>query len=139
MSTDDKTVLNETRVTAYDYVTIGNFRNVKPIKVVNLSGISQISPFLYNDDFERFALNRKVFQEMSYEIAKPIRRNDSPLEYLPTQYIAEFVKSQGYDGVEYESTLRRGGLNVALFDESLVECIDVKTIEVTNVDYTIQS
>lgn len=26
LSTDDKTVLNETRVTAYDYVTIGTFK-----------------------------------------------------------------------------------------------------------------
>lgn len=138
LSTDDKTVLNETRVTAYDYVTIGTFKNKKPIKVANISEISRVSPFLYNDEFERFALNRKVFQEMAYEIAKPIRRNDSPLEYLPTQYIAEFVKSGGYDGVEYESTLRKGGINLALFDESLVECVNVKTIEVTSVEYNIQ-
>lgn len=138
LSTDDKTVLNETRVTAYDYVTIGTFKNKKPIKVANISEISRVSPFLYNDEFERFALNRKVFQEMAYEIAKPIRRNDSPLEYLPTQYIAEFVKSEGYDGVEYESTLRKGGINLALFDESLVECVNVKTIEVTSVEYNIQ-
>lgn len=138
LSTDDKTVLNETRVTAYDYVTIGTFKNKKPIKVANISEISRVSPFLYNDEFERFALNRKVFQEMAYEIAKPIRRNDSPLEYLPTQYIAEFVKSEGYDGVEYESTLRKGGINLALFDESLVECVNVKTIEITSVEYNIQ-
>lgn len=135
LSTDDKTVLNETRVTAYDYVTIGTFKNKRPLRVANISEISRVSPFLYNDEFERFALNRKVFQEMAYEIAKPIRRNDSPLEYLPTQYIAEFVKSEGYDGVEYESTLREGGINLALFDESLVECIGVKTVEITNVKY----
>lgn len=138
LSKDDKTVLNETRVTAYDYVTIGTFKNKRPLKVVNISEISRVSPFLYNDEFERFALNRKVFQEMAYEIAKPIRRNDSPLEYLPTQYIAEFVKSEGYDGVEYESTLRKGGINLALFDESLVDCVNVKTIEVTSVEYNVQ-
>ena len=34
LSTDDKTVLNETRVTAYDYVTIGTFKNIKPLKIV---------------------------------------------------------------------------------------------------------
>ena len=138
LSTDDKTVLNETRVTAYDYVTIGTFKNKRPLRVANISEISRVSPFLYNDEFERFALNRKVFQEMAYEIAKPIRRNDSPLEYLPTQYIAEFVKSEGFDGVEYESTLNPGGTNLALFNESLVECINVKTIEITNVQYKFQ-
>ena len=138
LSTDDKTVLNETRVTAYDYVTIGTFKNIKPLKIVNISEISRVSPFLYDEDFEKYALNRKVFQDMAYEIAKPVRRNDSPLEYLPTQYIAEFVKSEGYDGVEYESTLRKGGVNLALFDESLVECVNVKTIEVTSVEYNVQ-
>ena len=137
LSTDEKTVLNETRVTAYDYVTIGEFKSKKVLKVVNLSEISRISPFLYEDDFERYALNRQVFQEMASEIAKPVRRNDSPLEYLPTQYISEFVKSQGYDGVEYESTLRKGGINIALFDESVVECISVKTIEVIDVEYVL--
>lgn len=135
LSTDEKTVLNETRVTAYDYVTIGTFKSKRSLRVANISEISRVSPFLYNDEFERFALNRKVFQEMAHEIAKPIRRNDSPLEYLPTQYIAEFVKSEGYDGVEYESTLRKNGINLALFDESLVECVNVKTIEITNVEY----
>lgn len=138
LSTDDKTVLNETRVTAYDYVTIGTFKNIKPLKIVNISEISRVSPFLYDEDFEKYALNRKVFQDMAYEIAKPVRRNDSPLEYLPTQYIAEFVKSEGYDGVEYESTLRKGGVNLALFDESLVECVNVKTMEVTSVEYIVQ-
>ena len=138
LSTDDKTVLNETRVTAYDYVTIGTFKNIKPLKIVNISEISRVSPFLYDEDFEKYALNREVFQDMAYEIAKPVRRNDSPLEYLPTQYIAEFVKSEGYDGVEYESTLRKGGVNLALFDESLVECVNVKTMEVTSVEYIVQ-
>lgn len=138
LSKDNKTVLNETRVASYDYVTIGEFKNKKSLKIANISGISRISPFLYNDNFQRYALNRNVFQEMAYEIAKPIRRNDSPLEYLPTQYIAEFVKSEGFDGVEYESTLNPGGINLALFDEALVECIDVKTIEITNVRYEFQ-
>lgn len=138
LSTDDKTVLNETRVASYDYVTIGEFKNNRSLKIANISDISRTSPFLYNDNFQRYALNRSVFQEMAYEIAKPIRRNDSSLEYLPTQYIAEFVKSEGFDGVEYESTLNPGGTNLALFNESLVECINVKTIEITNVQYKFQ-
>lgn len=61
LSTDDKTVLNETRVTAYDYVTIGTFKNIKPLKIVNISEISRVSPFLYDEDFEKYALNRKSF------------------------------------------------------------------------------
>ena len=72
---------------------------------------------------------------MAAEIAKPQRRSDSPLEYLPTQFIAEFVKAQEYDGVAYDSTLNNGGHNLAIFDENNFRCVSVKTIEVTSVEY----
>lgn len=135
MSSDDRTVLNEVRANTFDYVSIGKFKSLKDIKVVNLSGISRTSPFLYQGELEKYAANRKVFQEIAFEVAKPLRRNDSSIEYLPTQYIAEFIKSQGYDGVEYASTLREGGYNIAIFDERLFECETVHTIEVTNIQY----
>ncbi len=137
LSSDDKTVLNEVRATTFDYVTIGQFKSLRDVKVVNLSGISGTSPFLYQGELEKYAANRKVFKEIAIEVAKPLRRSDSPLEYLPTQYIAEFIKSQGYDGVEYASTLREGGYNIAIFDEKFFDCVSVNTIEVTKVQYEI--
>ena len=135
LSSDDKTVLNEIRANTFDYISIGKFKSRKDVKIVNLSGISGTSPFLFQGELEKYAANRKVFREIAIEIAKPLRRNDSTIEYLPTQYIAEFIKSQGYDGVEYASTLREGGYNIAIFDETLFECVSVNTIEVTKVQY----
>jgi hypothetical protein len=135
LSSDEKTVLNEVRASTFDYVSIGTFKLSKDIKVVNLSGISGTSPFLYEGELEKYAANRKVFREIAAEIAKPLRRSDSPIEYLPTQYIAEFIKSQGYNGVEYASTLRESGHNIAIFDEKLFECIGVRTVEVTEITY----
>ncbi|MDR1355774.1 MAG: RES domain-containing protein [Propionibacteriaceae bacterium] len=138
LSSDGTTVLNEVRANAFDYVTVGKFKSLRDIKVVNLSGISGTSPFLYQGELEKYAANRKVFQEIAIEIAKPLRRSDSPIEYLPTQYIAEFIKSQGYDGVEYASTLKEGGYNIAIFDERLLECVSVNTVEVTKIQYETQ-
>ncbi|MDR2899707.1 MAG: RES family NAD+ phosphorylase [Clostridiales bacterium] len=140
LSSDNKTVLNEVRANAFDYVTIGTFKSLRDFTVVNLSGISGTSPFLYQGELEKYAVNRKVFNEIAIEVAKPLRRSDSPLEYLPTQYIAEFIKSrsfknQNYDGVEYASTLREGGYNIAIFNDKLFECISVNTIEVTKIQY----
>ena len=135
LSSDCETVLHEVRATTHDYITIGEFRLQRDIEVVNLSGFSNTSPFLYQGEIEKYAANRKVFQEIALELAKPLRRNDSPLEYLPTQYIAEFIKSQGYDGVEYASTLRQGGHNLAVFNEELFECTSVNTIEISKIVY----
>ena len=138
LSSDAKTVLNEVRAIAFDYITIGEFQSTRDIKVVNLSDVTHTSPFIYDGELEQFAANRKVFQVIAAEIAKPLRRNDSPLEYLPTQYIAEYIKSENYDGVEYASTLRQGGYNLAIFDEKLFSCINVQTIEVSEVLYSTQ-
>jgi len=135
LSSDPITVLNEVRASVYDYITIGTFQCSRDIKVVNLSGVGRTSPFLYVGEFEKFAANRKVFHEIAAEIAKPLRRSDSLLSYLPTQYIAEFIKSQGYDGVEYDSTLSHGGLNIAIFDEELFECVETQTVEVSKISY----
>lgn len=96
LSLDKETVLNETRASSLDFVTIGKFRLNQKAKIVNLSEISKISPFLFIDDLEQYAVNRKVFQEIALEISKPLRRSDSSLEYLPTQFITEFIKSKGY-------------------------------------------
>ena len=136
LSSNDETILYETRANVYDYITIGEFIAKRDLKLVDLSGFSQISPFAYEESFlERFAINRNVLHDISQEISKPVRRHDSPFEYLPTQYISEFIKSQGYDGVAYESTIKKGSYNFALFDESLVECTKVNTVEIQSIEY----
>ncbi|WP_317696813.1 RES family NAD+ phosphorylase [Xylocopilactobacillus apis] len=135
LSLDSETVLNETRASSLDFVSVGSFKSKKDIKIIDLTKFSEISFTFFEDSLEEFAVNSKVLKDIALEIAKPLRRNDSPLEYLPTQYITEFIKSKGYDGVKYASTLRSKGYNVAVFDESLLECFDVRTIEITDVKY----
>lgn len=85
-------MLNETRVNLFDYVTIGKFRAKRDLRVVNPSGLLNISPFDYVDSLERFALNRDIFRELSIEIAKPLRRSDGTLEYLPTNLFRNLLK-----------------------------------------------
>ena len=41
LSTDDKTVLNETRVNVFDYVSIGEFQAKRTINIINLSEITK--------------------------------------------------------------------------------------------------
>jgi hypothetical protein len=135
LSSDRETVLHEVRASTFDYVTIGEFQPRQNVKVVNLSGIATISPFVYPDGLERYIANRNVFKEIASELAKPLRRNDSSTEYLPTQFIAEFIKSEKYDGVEYASSLNEGGYNLAFFQPDMFECLNVQTIEVSKITY----
>lgn len=69
------------------------------------------------------------------------RRSDSPLDYVPTQYITDFVKSiihdgnPEYAGIEYKSVMHNGGYNLALFDPDLFECIQTEVYAIDTIDY----
>ena len=46
-----------------------------------------------------------LFKDLSYLFSKPISKDDDTLDYIPTQYIAEFAKKIGYDGIIFSSSL----------------------------------
>lgn len=102
-------------------------------KLISKSVIPVIEPI---KQIESLSANTKIFRDIANEIAKPLRRNDSALAYLPTQFITEFIKSNGYAGVAYTSTMRTEGINVAVFDESIFECVAVHTVEINNISYS---
>ncbi|MCL2547479.1 MAG: RES family NAD+ phosphorylase [Oscillospiraceae bacterium] len=132
-----KTALAEIRAATFDFVTIGTFENCQEYNIVDFSAIDAASPFLFDGNLEQFAANKNVLKEIAAEIAKPLRRSDSHLEYLPTQFISEFIKSKDYAGVEYKSTLNPDGYNLAMFDTESFICHHVQTISVTEINYII--
>jgi len=74
---------------------------------------------------------------ISQEIAKPLRRHDSELDYLPTQYISDYIKSQGFDGVEYMSTMREGGFNLAVFAcNNSFSCTKTTVYRIKSISYS---
>lgn len=72
---------------------------------------------------------------IAQEIAKPLR-NGNVLDYLPTQYISDFIRSKGYDGIEYRSTMSKKGTNLAVFDPSVFNCTDTSTYNVQSISYS---
>ena len=102
-------------------------------KNVSATALSRGVPLAEKDCL---AANIRAFSDIAREIAKPLRRNDSSLEYLPTQFITEFIKSKGYAGVSYTSTMGTGGTNIAVFDESLFECKSVHVVEISSIEYS---
>lgn len=136
-----KTTLYEIRAGVYDYVTIGTFELLEDIEVINLADIDKISPFFaanaYGIDFLRQAVNADNLKVISNEIAKPLRRHDSSLDYLPTQYISDFIKSKTYAGIEYASTMCPGGINTAIFDEkpSFIKCVKTEVYDIKSLEY----
>jgi hypothetical protein len=138
LASDCMTTVHEIRARDFDYISVGQFVAVNNLKIVDLAHIDKISPFSQGEfDGEWFAINMPILKKIGKEIAKPLRRQDSELDYLPSQYIADFVKSLGYDGICYRSTLYSEGLNYAIFDPKKFKCTNVKLIKVENLRYEI--
>lgn len=140
LASNEMTTLHEIRAGAYDYVSVGKFILKQNIDIVDLTNIDKISVFT-GLDCTQHAINKEHLRKISYEIAKPLRRNDSPLDYLPTQYISDFIKSIEHDGkkeycgIEYKSTMCSSGYNLAIFDENLFKCESVSVYHVNDLKY----
>jgi hypothetical protein len=128
------TAINEIRAGIYDYVAVGKFVLNEDIEVVDLTMVDQISPFQGIDNTIH-AVNKKHLQKISVDIAKPLRRYDSLLDYLPTQYISDFIKSKNFAGIEYKSTMNKSGYNLAIFNEKLFECTAVDVYDIRELKY----
>lgn len=136
LSNNIMTTLHEIRARDFDYVSVASFKPCRELKIVDLSNLDNISPFSQGSfDYEWFAINMSILKKISTEIAKPLRRQDSDLDYLPAQYISDFVKSLGFDGICYRSSLNKDGLNYAFFDYKKFKCIDVQLYHIKSMFY----
>jgi len=129
-----ETTLYETRASLFDYVSVGEFRLKEDIKILDLRNPDyDIVPWSENDSVELFIIYASFIKTLQEEISLPIRKQDKELDYIPTQYISEYIKSLGFDGVEYQSSLDSKGHNLAIFNPDKFECIDTKVYDINSI------
>lgn len=136
LSSKLKTTFHEVRAGVHDYVTVAEFRILKELKVIDFTLLDKISPFIdENFDETLYIINRQNLSRIHREILKPLRTGESDLNYLPTQYIVDYIRSLGYEGIKYDSSRDREGFNLALFSEEKVVCEKVNLFKIDSVHY----
>jgi hypothetical protein len=141
LASDLNTTIHEIRAGFFDYVSVGRFELTQDIVVVDLKAINNISPFIDDFDFLEHAINKDHLNKINMEIGRTLRRDDSVLDYIPTQYIADFIKSISYhgkpeySGIEYNSTINPSGQNLAIFYPELFTCTDVEIYHINGLQY----
>lgn len=130
-----ETTLYETRSSLFDYVSVGTFKVKeeveKDLRVVNLSSDTYDVFYLAEkESLEEVLMHRSFTDKLEQELSKPRRKSDSELDYLPTQYLSELIKSMGFDGIEYRSSLYSGGYNIAIFNPEKFICVETKVYEI---------
>jgi hypothetical protein len=78
-----------------------------------------VSPFLLADASAIGQMRADIpfLERLGEELTRPVLPRSAAIDYLPSQYLCEFIKKCGYDGVVYRSSVS-SGMNLALFDPS---------------------
>lgn len=111
------TAIAEVRPSVTDVVSVGCFRIKKPLKIVDLADFPEISPFRFGDEIGKITLYLGFLKILSEEISKPINPRKAELEYIPLQYLCEFIKTLGYDGLGFKSSIG-DGYNLLTFKQT---------------------
>ncbi len=118
---DRKTCIAELRPTVGSYVIIGEFAVTKALKLLDLRVFRDLYEFLnfFDPNFED-KLDRRYFLNDFHElIIKPVLPDDSVLDYLPTQFFAEYLKNEfqpKIHGILYGSSQSgKESTNIVLF------------------------
>ena len=141
LATTEKTALSEVRPSVGDSVSIGQFKTLKPLTLVDCSiGHDSDNNWLYFDlekgffEPDREEREKAVWDDIDHAFSEPVAVSDSSADYAPTQIIAELFRHEGFDGIAYRSHLG-DGFNIALFDLGAADIINCALYGVKAVDY----
>ena len=107
------TAICEVRPTVGDKVAVGEF-NISNVSLIDLRKPFLSSPFKYGSKLKKAYDYRRILSIFSHELSRPILPYISSIEYVPTQYLCEFIKSLKFDGIIYNSSVT-SGFNLLLF------------------------
>ena len=91
---------------------------IPDIKVVDLRNPRKlVSPFILADASEIGQLRADLpfLERLGEELTRPVQPAGAAIDYIPSQYLCEFIKKSGFDGVIYRSSVS-DGINLALFN-----------------------
>ena len=139
LSDNPETILYEIRASYLDEISIGTFKLKSTInKPVLISDFTESSTIFHPNRVGDKIKSTILKQRVSADLSKPMRRYDSELDYIPTQFICEFIKIYtGVHGIKFRSSLHVTGNNFVIFDQQLMDCTEVKQVKIQSVKITV--
>ncbi len=135
-ATDKTTAVSEVRPLVGAKVSVGCFRTLRDLNIVDCCNVPDHLPFYINisetgqfKEPDQPKIDEMVWGWINHAFSKPTDNDHGVADYAPTQMIAEIWKQAGYDGIGYKSKLGPG-LNIALFD---LDAVEIKFCEIHEV------
>lgn len=132
---DEKTAVMEMKP------QLGQQYNICKIEIFEEAKLFDFT-YVPTDIKENEYLTSVTLSSISREFSKP-NFGDSE-EYIPTQYLCEYIKEMGFDGIRFKSAVSEDGINIVLFNvdnsnrvydiiESRVCCVEHMNIDICQV------
>lgn len=135
-----ETAVSEIRPHTSEKACVAEFEIKGPIRAVDLRAPRKlVSPFLLPDSRAIHQLRTDIpfLEKLGEELTRPVLPSSAAIDYIPSQYLCEFIKNCGYDGVVYSSSVSNG-FNLALFDPDRAVGKKVTSYLVKSVSVTIK-
>lgn len=118
---NEDTCVAEVRPNNTSNIYISSFIPIKKLSIVDLT---EPRKKLSSCSFDETRFNTAIeiitlLETLSSELSKPVRPESSSIDYIPTQFLCEFIKSfSNCDGIAFESSFRKGKNFVFFSDEN---------------------
>jgi len=129
------TAAAEIRPHTGEVACVAEFTIAAPLNAVDLRNPrGLVSPFLLADASAIGQLRADIafLERLGDELTRPVLPRGAAIDYIPSQYLCEFIKKVGYDGVVYRSSVSEG-INLALFDSAKATGGGVSLYNITKV------
>lgn len=127
MAEDPTTAIFEVRPFIYDAVNVAKIQVNKPLKIANIAVDINLS------EKNETTIDMHVMSIIQGAFSRPTNDVD---DYIPTQIITEYIKSLGYDGIRFNSSLYSKGVNLTIFNYDTCEAISSQDFRIENIKLT---
>ena len=135
LATDKETAMSEVRPWIGSNISVGQFKTVKELRVVDCSLHHSKGDVFYIEEPREEKRKEAVWAYIDKAFSAPVTQSDKSSDYIPTQIIAELFKNEGFDGVVYKSALSNGD-NLVLFNINSAELINCFLYETKDIKFS---
>lgn len=137
LADNKETCVAEVRPNNTSTIYISELRSNRKVEIIDLTEPrKKISICSFEEDrFTSVIEIINLLEILSKELSKPVRPESSDIDYLPTQFICEFLKNFSVcDGIAFESSFRKGK-NFVFFKEDFFTVSEPATYKVTEIKH----
>jgi hypothetical protein len=113
-----ETAASEVRPHTGEVACVADFTIDGPLEAVDLRNPRKlVSPFVLSDAgaIGQLRADLPLLERLGEELTRPVQPSGAAIDYIPSQYLCEFIKKCGKHGVVYRSSVG-DGFNLVLFD-----------------------